>query len=88
MADEVDYNAVAEMTDGMVGAQLANILDVAALSVLRDGRREVNLVLPILLIIFHWHIILPTKVFSRLSRDMKGLKTLNTMRFVELSTLH
>jgi hypothetical protein len=36
-----DYDAVAEMTDGMVGAQLANILDVAALSVLRDRRSEV-----------------------------------------------
>lgn len=42
MADEVDYGAVAEMTDGMVGAQLANILDVAALSVLRDSRPEVS----------------------------------------------
>lgn len=42
MAEEVDYGAVAEMTDGMVGAQLANILDVAALSVLRDSRNEVR----------------------------------------------
>ncbi|CAM6128546.1 unnamed protein product [Calypogeia fissa] len=42
MADEVDYGAVAEMTDGMVGAQLANILDVAALSVLRDSRPEIT----------------------------------------------
>jgi ATP-dependent Zn protease len=42
MAEEVDYDAVAEMTDGMVGAQLANILDVAALSVLRDRRSEIT----------------------------------------------
>ncbi|BBN14858.1 hypothetical protein MPTK1_6g15080 [Marchantia polymorpha subsp. ruderalis] len=42
MAEEVDYGAVAEMTDGMVGAQLANILDVAALSVLRDSRNEIT----------------------------------------------
>lgn len=42
MAEEVDYDAVAEMTDGMVGAQLANILDVAALAVLRDRRPEVG----------------------------------------------
>jgi ATP-dependent 26S proteasome regulatory subunit len=42
MAEEVDYDAVAEMTDGMVGAQLANILDVAALQVLRDRRSEVG----------------------------------------------
>ncbi|KAL2633954.1 hypothetical protein R1flu_005433 [Riccia fluitans] len=42
MAEEVDYDAVAEMTDGMVGAQLANILDVAALSVLRDSRTEIT----------------------------------------------
>lgn len=41
MAEEVDYNAVSEMTEGMVGAQLANVLDVAALAVLRDGRSEV-----------------------------------------------
>jgi len=41
MAEEVDFDAVAEMTDGMVGAQLANILDVAALGVLRDRRTEV-----------------------------------------------
>lgn len=42
MAEEVDYDAVAEMTDGMVGAQLANILDVAALQVLRDRRSEIT----------------------------------------------
>ncbi|KAL2622136.1 hypothetical protein R1flu_002341 [Riccia fluitans] len=42
MAEEVDFDAVAEMTDGMVGAQLANILDVAALSVLRASRTEIT----------------------------------------------
>ncbi|KAG0626539.1 hypothetical protein M758_2G133600 [Ceratodon purpureus] len=42
MAEEVDYDAVAEMTDGMVGAQLANILDVAALGVMRDRRSEIT----------------------------------------------
>ncbi len=45
MAEEVDFEAVAEMTDGMVGAQLANILDVAALQVLRDRRTEVPYIL-------------------------------------------
>lgn len=42
MAEEVDFDAVAEMSDGMVGAQLANILDVAALGVMRDRRTEVH----------------------------------------------
>ena len=42
MADDVDYMAVASMTDGMVGAELANIIEVAALSMLRDGRSEVT----------------------------------------------
>eukprot|EP00850_Spirogloea_muscicola_P000515 SM000002S05595 [mRNA] locus=s2:1103890:1114523:+ [translate_table: standard] len=42
MAEDVDFRAVAEMTDGMSGAQLANVLDVAALAVLRDGRTEIT----------------------------------------------
>eukprot|EP00271_Cylindrocystis_brebissonii_P005101 TRINITY_DN17041_c0_g1_i1.p1 TRINITY_DN17041_c0_g1~~TRINITY_DN17041_c0_g1_i1.p1 ORF type:complete len:802 (+),score=195.80 TRINITY_DN17041_c0_g1_i1:238-2406(+) len=42
MADDVDYVAVAEATPGMSGAQLANILDSAALRVLRDGRTEMT----------------------------------------------
>lgn len=42
MADDIDFNAVADVTDGMVGAQLANLLDVAALNVLRDGRTEIT----------------------------------------------
>jgi ATP-dependent Zn protease len=41
MAEDIDFDAVADVTDGMVGAQLANLLDVAALNVLRDGRTEV-----------------------------------------------
>ncbi|KAJ8452090.1 hypothetical protein Cgig2_016671 [Carnegiea gigantea] len=43
MADDVDYVAVAGMTNGMVGAELANIIEVAALNMLRDGRTEVLL---------------------------------------------
>ncbi|CAO2815448.1 unnamed protein product [Amaranthus hypochondriacus] len=42
MAEDVDYMAVASMTDGMVGAELANIIEVAALSMLRDGRSEIT----------------------------------------------
>lgn len=41
MAPDVDYLAVATMTDGMVGAELANIIEVAAINMLRDGRTEV-----------------------------------------------
>lgn len=37
----MDYMAVASMTDGMVGAELANIIEVAAISMMRDGRKEV-----------------------------------------------
>ncbi|KAJ6415948.1 hypothetical protein OIU84_004690, partial [Salix udensis] len=40
MADDVDYMAVASMTDGMVGAELANIIEVAAINMMRDGRTE------------------------------------------------
>lgn len=29
------------MTDGMVGAELANIVEVAAINMMRDGRTEV-----------------------------------------------
>eukprot|EP00249_Psilotum_nudum_P021233 c28027_g1_i2 orf=1142-3934(-) len=42
MAEDVDYEAIADLTDGMVGAQLANLLDIAALTVLRDGRTEIT----------------------------------------------
>lgn len=41
MAEDVDYAAVATMTDGMVGAELANIVEVAAINMMRDGRTEV-----------------------------------------------
>lgn len=41
MADDVDYMAVASITDGMVGAELANIIEVAAINMMRDGRTEV-----------------------------------------------
>lgn len=42
MADDVDYMAVASMTDGMVGAELANIIEVAAINMMRDGRTEIT----------------------------------------------
>ncbi|KAK4479606.1 hypothetical protein RD792_015129 [Penstemon davidsonii] len=42
MAPDVDYTAVASMTDGMVGAELANIIEVAAIYMMRDGRTEIT----------------------------------------------
>nr|QKY65107.1 AAA-type ATPase family protein [Passiflora pittieri] len=42
MADDVDYAAVASITDGMVGAELANLIEVAALNMMRDGRTEIT----------------------------------------------
>ncbi|CAI9114191.1 OLC1v1014852C2 [Oldenlandia corymbosa var. corymbosa] len=42
MAPDVDYMAVASMTDGMVGAELANIVEVAAINMMRDGRTEIT----------------------------------------------
>nr|GMD81864.1 probable inactive ATP-dependent zinc metalloprotease FTSHI 2, chloroplastic [Ipomoea batatas] len=42
MDPDVDYMAVASMTDGMVGAELANIIEVAAISMMRDGRKEIT----------------------------------------------
>ncbi|PKI71021.1 hypothetical protein CRG98_008602 [Punica granatum] len=42
MAEDVDYLAVASMTDGMVGAELANIVEVAAINMMRDGRTEIT----------------------------------------------
>ncbi|KAK1312499.1 ATP-dependent zinc metalloprotease FtsH [Acorus calamus] len=42
MADDVDYAAVAGMTEGMVGAELANIMEVAAINMMRDGRSEIT----------------------------------------------
>ncbi|PSS07409.1 Inactive ATP-dependent zinc metalloprotease FTSHI 2 like [Actinidia chinensis var. chinensis] len=40
MAEDVDYVAVASVTNGMVGADLANIIEVAAINMMRDGRTE------------------------------------------------
>ncbi|KAL6996441.1 putative inactive ATP-dependent zinc metalloprotease FTSHI 2, chloroplastic [Sarracenia purpurea var. burkii] len=42
MAEDVDYMAVATMTDGMVGAELANIIEIAAINMMRDGRTEIT----------------------------------------------
>ncbi|XP_042048307.1 probable inactive ATP-dependent zinc metalloprotease FTSHI 2, chloroplastic [Salvia splendens] len=42
MAPDVDYLAVATMTDGMVGAELANIIEVAAINMMRDERTEIT----------------------------------------------
>ncbi|KAL7140136.1 hypothetical protein ABFS83_09G101800 [Erythranthe nasuta] len=42
MAPDVDYMAVASMTDGMVGAELANIIEVAAINMMRDSRTEIT----------------------------------------------
>ncbi|TKY48205.1 ATP-dependent zinc metalloprotease FtsH 3 [Spatholobus suberectus] len=42
MAEDVDYMAVASMTDGMVGAELANIVEVAAINMMRDSRTEIT----------------------------------------------
>ena len=41
MAEDVDYVAVASVTNGMAGADLANIIEVAAINMMRDGRTEV-----------------------------------------------
>lgn len=51
MADDVDYMAVASMTNGMVGAELANIIEIAAINMIRDGRSEVNYLLQVGLIL-------------------------------------
>lgn len=42
IAEDVDYEIVASMTDGMVGAELANIVEVAAINMMRDSRTEVS----------------------------------------------
>lgn len=42
MADDVDYDSLGHITEGMVGAQLANLLDIAALNMMRDGRTEIT----------------------------------------------
>ncbi|PIA64756.1 hypothetical protein AQUCO_00100315v1 [Aquilegia coerulea] len=42
MAEDVDYMAVASMAVGMVGADLANIIEVAAINMMREGRSEIT----------------------------------------------
>ncbi|XP_024971449.1 probable inactive ATP-dependent zinc metalloprotease FTSHI 2, chloroplastic [Cynara cardunculus var. scolymus] len=42
MAEDVDYAAVAGMAEGMVGAELANIVEVAAINMMREGRTEIT----------------------------------------------
>ncbi|KAK9923441.1 hypothetical protein M0R45_031860 [Rubus argutus] len=42
MAEDVDYMAIASMSDGMVGAELANIVEVAAINMMRDARTEIT----------------------------------------------
>lgn len=42
MAPDLDYMAVASMTDGMVGAELANIVEVAAINMMREARTEIT----------------------------------------------
>lgn len=59
MAEDLDYMAVASMTDGMVGAELANIVEIAAINMMRDGRTEVRSIFlirisTILIFFFFW----------------------------------
>ncbi|XP_073052909.1 probable inactive ATP-dependent zinc metalloprotease FTSHI 2, chloroplastic [Primulina eburnea] len=42
IAPDLDYMAVASMTDGMVGAELANIIEIAAINMMRDSRSEIT----------------------------------------------
>lgn len=42
MAPDVDYMAIASMTEGMVGAELANIVEIAAINMMRDNRPEIT----------------------------------------------
>lgn len=42
MAEDVDYATIAGMTDGYVGAELANIVEIAAINIMRDGRSEIT----------------------------------------------
>ncbi|GJY80827.1 putative reverse transcriptase domain-containing protein [Tanacetum coccineum] len=42
MSEDVDYAAVAAMTDGMVGAELENIVEVATINKMRNGRTKSN----------------------------------------------
>ncbi|MGN0708531.1 MAG: ATP-dependent zinc metalloprotease FtsH [Faecalibacterium sp.] len=42
LAGEIDFNTVARMASGASGAELANIVNEAALRAVRDGRKEVS----------------------------------------------
>lgn len=42
IAEDVDYEIVGSMTDGMVGAELANIVEVAAINMMRESRTEIT----------------------------------------------
>ncbi|KAF6164505.1 hypothetical protein GIB67_025331 [Kingdonia uniflora] len=42
MAEDIDYMAVSGMTEGMVGAELANIIEVAAINMMREERPEIT----------------------------------------------
>ena len=42
VSDNVNYNAIARMASGASGAELANIINEAALRAVRDGRKEVS----------------------------------------------
>ncbi|KAL6497002.1 putative inactive ATP-dependent zinc metalloprotease FTSHI 2, chloroplastic [Orobanche gracilis] len=42
MDPDIDFMAVASATGGMVGAELANIIEVAAINVMREGRTEIT----------------------------------------------
>ncbi|KAL6568185.1 putative inactive ATP-dependent zinc metalloprotease FTSHI 2, chloroplastic [Orobanche hederae] len=42
MAPDIDFMAVASVTGGMVGAELANIIEVAAINMMREGRTEIT----------------------------------------------
>lgn len=55
MAEDVDYMAIASMTDGMVGAELANIVEIAAINMMRDGRTEV-VITPVKPSFFHYSV--------------------------------
>ncbi|KAM7471765.1 hypothetical protein LguiA_009948 [Lonicera macranthoides] len=42
MAEDLDYEVVASSTAGMVGAELANVIEIAAINMMRDGRTEIT----------------------------------------------
>ncbi|XP_045801462.1 probable inactive ATP-dependent zinc metalloprotease FTSHI 2, chloroplastic [Trifolium pratense] len=42
VAEDIDYEIISSMTDGMVGAELANIVEVAAINMMRESRTEIT----------------------------------------------